>query len=303
MSLAESEKMLDEVRSVRNVASDMGLKPARRYLRHNEKDRRETEARRLRETLDPMNIRIAGMGEHSVAAARKHLSSLQRDLKLNSPPTDLGGDTKDTLYAEQKRLEAEISAGMLTQEEMRRNPVGAVDRHIKWEKANKENILVWKNIKLALNPDSEEQDLCNVEQLRKSGLRPDGVAGFDPNAQIAGHFAMTQQAKANWPEGMPEFGEVNSPWKQAMEREVAELREHNRLLEEQLKTTDPHNSPKSFKMWTCPREGCGQEMKLFKKGVHMAKHKRMDADEVKMQKEVDRLEAARLAREAAERGE
>ncbi len=67
--------------------------------------------------------------------------------------------------------------GMLSQEEMRTNPPGAVDKHLNWEKANKQNIAKWKNLMLRMNVGTEDQDLCNIERLRptKSTMNMDGA--------------------------------------------------------------------------------------------------------------------------------
>ena len=230
MPSSESEKFLQDSAQVKNHSRRGKLtQTATRYLRYNERERRKTEAKRIKAMLDPINVRDSAMGPISIGQARKHLTALEEDLETNSPPTDLTGETKDVLYRRQQELEAQISQGMLTHEEMRRNAVGATDRHIKWEKANKERILTWKNLKILLNPDSEDQDLCNIEQLRQSGARIDGAAIYDSNAQISGQFAMTPKAKANFDETFPDSPTVHTPMKYAeenerLEKEVLELK-------------------------------------------------------------------------------
>jgi hypothetical protein len=105
---------------------------------------------------------------------------------------------------------------------MRRNPPGAVDMHMKWERGNKAKIIEWKNIKRMLEPTNDEKDYTNVEMLRSSGMSPETAASFMINGQIPGNFAMTPLAKANWPAGMPEHGTTDSPVKQAERNEVLE---------------------------------------------------------------------------------
>ena len=88
---------------------------------------------------------------------------------------------------------------------MRRNPAGAVDAYLRGEgsKAIKRAILVYKRAILALHHDNRtEQSLASVEPFRPEGSGP-GAATFMADAQIPGHFAMSQQAKDHWPLGPP----------------------------------------------------------------------------------------------------
>lgn len=218
----ESQRIIEQAGRVRNVMNRGRLvEKATRYLRFNERERRKAEKQRIETMLSPQNIQLTKMGETAVKNARRHLRDLTIDLEDNTPPS-VNGQTKDAIYTESKRLEEKIREGMLSHEEMRRNPVGAVDHNIKWERQNKGDILKWKNLQLLLHPDSDEQDLCNVEKLRPSNYRADGAPTWYMESQIPGKFAMTPQAKENWPEGMPEHGTVDSPMKQVERREMAE---------------------------------------------------------------------------------
>jgi hypothetical protein len=232
----EAEKYLERASHVRNVTNPRGklVDPATRYLRHNEREKRKTEANRLKQMLTRQNVYDANIGEESRKQAMIHLTRLEEDLEDHSPPTDLSGETKDALYKELQREEEIYRQGMVSHEEMRRNPVGAVDRHLKHSKANRDRALKIKNLRMLLNPDSDEQDLCNLENLRPSIVRPDGTSTFMPGAQISGHFAMTPQAKANWPENMTEVPE-GSCLAQAERQELEELRELKRQLDEKKK--------------------------------------------------------------------
>jgi len=69
--------------------------------------------------------------------------------------------------------------------------------------------------------------------LRPRAVMPGNAATFEANAGMPGNFAMSAQAKANWPESMPEFGTVNSPLKQAEDREKAELKAQLEALKAQ----------------------------------------------------------------------
>ena len=236
MPSPEAEKYLTDAAQVKNHSRRGKLtQPATRYLRHNERNRRKTEAKRIKAMLDPINVRDSVMGPISIGQAQKHLRALEEDLEMNSPPTDLSGETKDALYRRLKEEEALYKPGFLTWVEMRRNGVGAVDKNIRHQKkiidgmTNKDRGLFIKNLRILLNPDSEDQDLCNLEDLRDSGERIDGAATYDPNAQIAGVFAMTPAAKANFDETFPDSPTIHTPLKHAeelerMENEIAELK-------------------------------------------------------------------------------
>ena len=68
------------------------------------------------------------------------------------------------MVSREKSLLNEILAGMPSQEEMRKAPPGAVDKHMAWERRNKAKILEWKNLRLRLNPS--EREAANLERFR-----------------------------------------------------------------------------------------------------------------------------------------
>lgn len=277
MPSSETEHYIKEAGRVRNQANSRGrlLQPARRYLRYNEKAKRQDEAKRLKDMLSPQNIMVSKMGEQSVAMARKHLNSIEEDLEENSAPTNLPGETKDALY---KTLNEEIEIyrqGMVPHEEMRRNPVGAVDRHLKHERANKDRALKIKNLLIMLNPDSDEQDLCNLEKYRPHINLPQGASSYMAEAQIPGVFGMTALAKENWPENMPEFGTANSVLKQADERERLEAR--IKELEAELEAKKPKRGGRAV-YWTPERKAAAAE-----KMRAMAVHRKAKKEELRQQ--------------------
>jgi hypothetical protein len=106
---------------------------------------------------------------------------------------------------------------MLTQEEMRRNPAGAVDAFLKGEgsRAGKDAILTWRRAQRAVDPSNEDEDYTNIERFRPV-TRAAGPSTFMAEAQIPGNFAMSAQAKHNWPLGEPT---VETPLKTAKKRE------------------------------------------------------------------------------------
>lgn len=103
----------------------------------------------------------------------KNLRALEKDLNSQEPKPYETGDL-DAAVQRADDLKTEIVQGMPTQQEMRRNPAGAVDKHRRWEKRNKPKIAEWKNIQLRMHqtgdgdlPDAT--DVANFERYRPSG--------------------------------------------------------------------------------------------------------------------------------------
>ena len=162
----ETETILKEVGNVTNETTEGVItQRATRYYTFNERQTREEELKRIDDQLKaPSYVQSAISAE-----GRQHLAKRQRDLKrelTKCAPPETTGETKDALNVRRKELETKIRLGMPTQEEMRRNPVGAVDQHRRWERATEKAVLEWKNIKRVLERDSDERDLSNVETLR-----------------------------------------------------------------------------------------------------------------------------------------
>lgn len=92
-------------------------------------------------------------------AARKQLDT-QR-------PRPFVGPELDTAVARERELrEAIRSDGMLSHEEMRKSPPGAVDRHRAWEKRNMPKIEEWQNIQRRLTADSDDREAASIENFR-----------------------------------------------------------------------------------------------------------------------------------------
>lgn len=136
----------------------------------------------------------------NAGAMADRLRQVKRLIETTAPKAYAPAE-RDGAAARLKELEAEITAGMPTQEEMRRNPPGAVDKHMAWERRNKTNILEWKNIKRRLHmteigngPVEVAKDISNIEHLRPHGLTQSmDMAG----AQISGkHFFIPPQVQS-----------------------------------------------------------------------------------------------------------
>ena len=190
----EKEKVLTEVKQTRNVRDKKGklVTKAKRYLTKAEREEREQQVTRMKAQLRQPTWVNDALGGNSPQTLAKGIRAMEDDLEENSPPV-LSGPTRDALLVRQRELREKIKDGMLTHEEMRRNPPGAVDRHRKWEAQNTDRILEYKNVCRALEPDSDAKDLASVEVFRPS--RP---FQYNSNAQIAGHMAYSDVPAENW---------------------------------------------------------------------------------------------------------
>ena len=191
---AETEKILTEVKRTRNIRDKKGkvVQKAKRYLTKNERDEREDKVLQLKSQLRQPTWVNDALGGNAPQLLVRNIRSIEDDLEENAPPK-IESSTRDVLLMRQRELREKIKTGMLTHEEMRRNPPGAVDRHRRWESQNKDRILEYKNICRVLEPDSDAKDLASVEVFRPS--RP---FAYDSNAQIAGHVAYSSVPQDNW---------------------------------------------------------------------------------------------------------
>lgn len=218
---AEAENYLEKVKQTKNVTNARGklVQAATRYLTHKERKNREEEKGWINGILSQEPWALKDLSAERRGDLVRRRNALEEQLETYGPPTDINGETKDAIYARAKELEADIKEGMPSAEVMRRNPPGAVDMHMRWEKAKKDKIIEWKNIRRLLEPDNDEKDYTNVEMLRSAGITRDMAASYMMEAQIPGHFAQTELAKANWPLGEPKADTV---LKQAERQEIAE---------------------------------------------------------------------------------
>ena len=229
---AEAAHILEQALTVRNQASEGELRvKARRFLNCREREARQDELDHIENTLSRDNIAAKAVN----AEARKDLirrrTYLKKDLAQNAPPTDLKGETRDALLKKERELKDLIRVGMPPRENQWRNPVGAVDAHMKWEKANKDRILAWKNLRRLNNPDDESKDLSNVEILRPYLTQAGAPASFMADAQLPGAMSYGHIPDENWKETFGNLYPESSP---LAEKEKEELQAKIRELEGQL---------------------------------------------------------------------
>lgn len=97
------------------------------------------------------------------------------------------------------QIEDQLKVGMLSSEEMRRNPPGAVDQNVWWERRNKQSIIQRRNLIHALNkgmPADQCQELASIERLRPRQSRLSMENAQIPQARA---FSFPSDAySANW---------------------------------------------------------------------------------------------------------
>ena len=119
----------------------------------------------------PPHVTNAGVDRGQLTHQRR---VLRKRLETETPKPFAEGELDAAIKLEQK-LRDEFTAGMPTQAEMRRKPSGAVDKHMAWEKRNKQKILAWKNQRRRLHASGDaagaygEIDLSNIEMYRPQG--------------------------------------------------------------------------------------------------------------------------------------
>ena len=128
-----------------------------------------------------------------VTEVKSRARRLTKQLADQSPP-EMAGRVKDAISKEIQAIEERVTAGMPTQEEMRKNPAGMVGRHMRWEKTHKRDILRWKNLQIMREPENDDPDLANFERLRPSGV----MDRLRTDAQISGAMNFRSVPQENW---------------------------------------------------------------------------------------------------------
>lgn len=163
----------------------------RRIFRPWEADEIKNNKRTLQKALESPHVE----DKSAVRAAIGRMSDMEREHGV----PELTADQRDKASKKVKELEGQIREGMLSHEEMRRNPPGAVDQNVWWERRNKARINTWRNLNAALHrgiPADQAQSLFSVERLRPQTSR----LNMD-NAQIPAARAFSfpsEQYKENY---------------------------------------------------------------------------------------------------------
>lgn len=95
----------------------------------------------------------------------EQLRRLSNQLESQRPRPYVGQEL-DAAVKREAELRSIWTQGMLSQEEMRKNPSGAVDRHLAWERRNMPLIEEWQNIKRRLHAGDDSRESASIEQHR-----------------------------------------------------------------------------------------------------------------------------------------
>lgn len=131
----------------------------------------QDEHQRLDTILHAPPYQTTGVDRGNIARQARRLRS---QLEAQAPrPYD--PKVKDAAIAREKELEEQIKVGMPTRAEMRRNPLGAMDKNESWTGRTKALIPEWKNIRRRrfiagdLDAETGEANHANIEMLRPVG--------------------------------------------------------------------------------------------------------------------------------------
>jgi len=132
---------------------------------------RPAKAKAMREEADNMERMLSNplLAERleNASATRDRLNQVKRGLEIQSAPS-LSPEQRDIAARQEQALRDEIASKMCSQEEMRKSPPGALGKYRRGEDSPdvKSKILRWKNLRLMLNPENTDPDLCNIETFR-----------------------------------------------------------------------------------------------------------------------------------------
>jgi len=117
---------------------------------------------KLNHQLTQPHLQNPGLVQHQIRGLQKTLDEFA--------PVEFKDAEMDTAVKREAELrEAIVSDGMPTQAEMRRNPHGAVNKHLQFEKRNKPKINEWRYLRRRLFAGSDDPDVSNFEQFRPAG--------------------------------------------------------------------------------------------------------------------------------------
>lgn len=165
------------------------------YLRPNQIDDMQREKRVIEGQLNapPYLRRVLDDPKQAIDT----LARIAKQLDADAPKEYKGADL-DTAVKRERELREAWLAGMPTAAEMRKNPPGALEKHMAWERRHRENIDEWKNIRQrlytsgALPSEFEGSSVSNIEVYRPVGgpneLSMDGaqIAGKQWNFGVGG---------------------------------------------------------------------------------------------------------------------
>lgn len=128
---------------------------------------RPAQLEEARSELKALEAKVSDPHIQDKAEAIRQLRRVSKTVAEQTPRPPVDGEEEGRMVARSKQLLGEILEGMPSQEEMRKAPPGAVDKHLAWERRNKLKILEYKNLQLRLKPG--EAEAANLERHRPTG--------------------------------------------------------------------------------------------------------------------------------------
>ena len=119
-----------------------------------------------REEIRSLEAKISNPYVQDKGEVHKQLRRAKALTEQQTPQPPANGEEEGRMVSRRDQLLKDILHGMPSQEEMRKAPPGAVDKHRKWESRNKAKILEWKNLQLRLTAGSGDREVANLERHR-----------------------------------------------------------------------------------------------------------------------------------------
>lgn len=296
----ETAHTLEKVKRVRNVGDRDGLRqPATYVLSKREEDYISQDISAIDKAFAPENRpflnQLSDIARGQLLRYRRYLekkleSQSARAFDISKP------QTRDALAKRERELAEQIREGMPPAEVMRRNPAGAVDWHMKWERQNKDRILEWKNIRRLLHYGDDSKDLTNVEMLRPSMYQQGGPNTHMVGAQIQGFESYSHIPDDLWKETFGHLHAVNSPLA------VAERREQEEAAHEPTGGLDQNAQGSDVALKEAEIEQLKAQLEAVKRELASREEKREMAKKARQLAAQKAREAARRKREATSQG-
>lgn len=149
---------------------------------------------------------------------RQRAQTLARQIAEQVPAPVTNPQERDAMARREKELRTELQGAMLSQEEMRKNPPGAVDHELRFQRTMKNKVLEWKNLKLRLAADGSRLDTWDRDVANLERYRPEGVHRLRVDAQIPGKFSMSDVPEENFQAIFPNSPTIDTAAKQVKRR-------------------------------------------------------------------------------------
>lgn len=133
--------------------------PTAALLRPDQVEEMEGERESLKKILNDREARV------DRGAVMDQLRRVDHQLETQRP-RPFAAEELDRAVKREAELRTQWLEGMPSQEEMRKCPPGAVDKHRAWEKRNKVAIAEWQNIQRRLNAGNDDRESASIERFR-----------------------------------------------------------------------------------------------------------------------------------------